>query len=87
MRQWQWIREQEDATGIIKSEIQVQDPVAFASNGSAALDFKGFWAKQGLSAALFWPLHAAMRCSPRKMLNWQQIREETELKMKGFCEN
>lgn len=42
------------------------DPVPFASNGSSAMDFEGFWAwlavpKQGLSATLFWPQRATLR--------------------------
>lgn len=32
MEEWQWIREQKDATGMMKSEMQVEDPVPFASN-------------------------------------------------------
>lgn len=41
MEEWQWIREQKDTTGIIKCKTQVEDPVPSASNGSAAMDFKG----------------------------------------------
>lgn len=66
--------------------MQIQDPVPFASNRSSATAFKGFWtaAKDGThKARIFCSLVVASarnygKRSPRTMLNWKEIREETE---------